>query len=232
MDELLKLLKENARETPENLARMLNQSVEEIQRRIQDYEKRGVIRGYQAVVNRDALDSDLVTAVIEVKVTPEREGGFNHIAKRISKGIFTWPGKADIPHAWAYLPDLAEAFVRLADKADRLPAFSHLHFAGHNVTGIEMHAAAEKALGRKLKRAALPGFLLSLAGLFSPMMRETKQVFHLWQKPHRMDGAALEAVIGPLPHTPLDHAVRDALKALGHVKSNAARPSVAEARPA
>ena len=74
MDELLKLLKENARETPENLARMLNQSVEEIQRRIQDYEKRGVIRGYQAVVNRDALDSDLVTAVIEVKVTPEREG--------------------------------------------------------------------------------------------------------------------------------------------------------------
>ena len=154
------------------------------------------------------------------------------IAKRTGRGTFTWPGKADIPHAWAYLPDLAAAFVRLTEKADRLPAFSRLHFAGHNVTGTEMHAAAEKALCRKLKRAALPGFLLSLAGLFSPMMRETKEVFHLWQKPHRMDGAALEAVIGPLPHTPLDHAVRDALKALGHVKSNAARPSVAEARPA
>ena len=154
------------------------------------------------------------------------------IAKRAGKSIFTWPGRADIPHAWAYLPDLAAAFVRLTEKADRLPAFSRLHFAGHNVSGTEIHAAAEKALGRKLKRAALPGFLLSLAGLFSPMMRETKEVFHLWQKPHRMDGAALEAVIGPLPHTPLDHAVRDALKALGHVKSNAARPSVAEARPA
>ena len=92
--------------------------------------------------------------------------------------------------------------------------------------------AAEKAMGRKLKRAALPGIVLSIAGLFSAMMRETKAVFYLWQKPHRMDGSVLEAVTGPLPHTPLDRAVRDALAALGHVKNNAAHPSVLEARPA
>lgn len=154
------------------------------------------------------------------------------IAKRTGKNIFTWPGRRDIPHAWAYLPDLAEAFVRLAEKADSLPAFSHFHFGGHNVSGLEMHAAAEKALGRKLKRASLPGIVLSIAGLFSAMMRETKEVFYLWQKPHRMDGSALEAVIGPLPHTPLDQAVHDALAALGHVKNNAARPSALEARTA
>ena len=154
------------------------------------------------------------------------------IAKRAGKSIFTWPGRADIPHAWAYLPDLAEAFVRIADKADSLPAFSLFHFGGHTVTGLEMQAAAEKAMGRKLKRAALPGIVLSIAGLFSAMMRETKAVFYLWQKPHRMDGSVLEAVTGPLPHTPLDRAVRDALAALGHVKNNAAHPSVLEARPA
>jgi len=85
MDELLKLLKKNALETPEDLAKMLNISVESVKAKIAGYEKSGVIRGYQAVVNQDQLDIDLVTAVIEVKVTPEREGGFNHIAERISK---------------------------------------------------------------------------------------------------------------------------------------------------
>jgi len=85
MDELLKLLKKNALETPEDLAKMLNISVEAVKAKIAGYEKSGVIRGYQAVVNQDQLDINLVTAVIEVKVTPEREGGFNHIAERISK---------------------------------------------------------------------------------------------------------------------------------------------------
>lgn len=85
MDELLKLLKKNALETPEDLAKMLGISADTVKAKIADYEKSGVIRGYQAVVNQDQLDIDLVTAVIEVKVTPEREGGFNRIAERISK---------------------------------------------------------------------------------------------------------------------------------------------------
>jgi len=85
MDELLKLLKKNALESPANLAKMLGMTEAAVKTKITEYEKAGVIRGYQAVVNHDQLDLDLVTAVIEVKVTPEREGGFNHIAERISK---------------------------------------------------------------------------------------------------------------------------------------------------
>ena len=85
MDELLKLLKKNALETPENLAKMLNLSADEVRAKIADYENRGIIRGYQAVVNEDQLSTSRVTAVIEVKVTPEREGGFNAVAERISK---------------------------------------------------------------------------------------------------------------------------------------------------
>lgn len=85
MDELLKLLKKNALETPENLAKMLNLSPAEVRAKIEDYELRGIIRGYQAVVNEDQLSHSRVTAVIEVKVTPEREGGFNYVAERISK---------------------------------------------------------------------------------------------------------------------------------------------------
>lgn len=85
MDELLKLLKRNALETPENLAKMLNLGVDEVKKKIAEYEKRGIIRGYQAVLDEDQLPISRVTAVIEVKVTPEREGGFNAVAERISK---------------------------------------------------------------------------------------------------------------------------------------------------
>lgn len=85
MDVLLQMLKRNALETPENMAKMLNLSPEAVRAKIKDYEDRGIIRGYQAVVNEDQLSHSRVTAVIEVKVTPEREGGFNLVAERISK---------------------------------------------------------------------------------------------------------------------------------------------------
>ena len=85
MDELLSLLKKNALESPQNLARMLNTTVKRVKAKIASYEKAGVIRGYQAIVNEDQLDLGRVYAAIEVKITPEREGGFNRIATRISK---------------------------------------------------------------------------------------------------------------------------------------------------
>ena len=85
MDELLKILEANALESRENIARMLGVPVAEVDQRIADYEKRGIIRGYQALLNEDQLDLDKVTAVIEVKITPEREGGFNRIAERIGR---------------------------------------------------------------------------------------------------------------------------------------------------
>jgi DNA-binding Lrp family transcriptional regulator len=85
MDELLKILEGNALESRETIAKMLNLPVAEVNKRIAEYERTGVIRAYQAILNEDQLDLDNVTAVIEVKVTPEREGGFNHVAERISR---------------------------------------------------------------------------------------------------------------------------------------------------
>ena len=101
MDELLKLLKNNALETPEDLAKMLGTTPDDVRARIADYEKRGVIRGYQAIVNEDQLDIAQVKAVIEVKVIPEREGGFDHVAARISKfpevqAVYLMSGRFDL----------------------------------------------------------------------------------------------------------------------------------------
>jgi len=85
MDELLEILQSNALLPREDIARMLELPVDKVKERIAEYEKRGVIRGYQAILNEDQLDLDKVTAVIEVKVTPQREGGFDTIAERISR---------------------------------------------------------------------------------------------------------------------------------------------------
>ncbi len=85
MDELLKLLKNNAKESPETLAKLLRTTPAEISGRIAGYEAAGIIQGYQTVINEDKLEDGPVTAAIEVRLTAEREGGFNRIAERISR---------------------------------------------------------------------------------------------------------------------------------------------------
>jgi DNA-binding Lrp family transcriptional regulator len=85
MDKLLQLLERNALLTPDKLAHMLGSKPDEIKRQIEAYEKEGVILGYKAIVNHGKEIKDHVRAVIEVRVTPEREGGFDRTAERISR---------------------------------------------------------------------------------------------------------------------------------------------------
>ena len=84
MDKLLQILETNAKLTPEKMAQMLGVSAEEVQCQIADLEKKGIIRGYRAVINDDQLNLNRVKAVIEVRVMPEREGGFDRMAERVS----------------------------------------------------------------------------------------------------------------------------------------------------
>jgi DNA-binding Lrp family transcriptional regulator len=85
MDPLLKLLKENAALKPAQLAAMLNITESEAAASIKRYEREQVILGYRTVLNEEKLGLERVRAVIEVKITPEREGGFNRLAERIAK---------------------------------------------------------------------------------------------------------------------------------------------------
>jgi DNA-binding Lrp family transcriptional regulator len=85
MDPLLKLLQENAAAKPGHLAKMLNLSEAEVAATIKQYETDGVILGYRAILNEEKMGLDNVRAVIEVKITPERGGGFDRLAERIAK---------------------------------------------------------------------------------------------------------------------------------------------------
>lgn len=85
MDSLLKLLQENAALRPAQLAAMLNMSESEVAAKIKAYEGEQVILGYRAILNEEKLGLEVVRAVIEVKITPERGGGFDRLAERIAK---------------------------------------------------------------------------------------------------------------------------------------------------
>jgi nucleoside-diphosphate-sugar epimerase len=136
------------------------------------------------------------------------------LASKLGKGRVVHPGPMDVPHAWAYLPDLAAAFVDLAERASDLPDHATFGFPGHAPTGAELHAALEAATGRTLRRARLPWPLIRAAGLVNPTMREVAEMAYLWRVPHRIDGAALEAAIGRIPRTDLVEALRTALDGL------------------
>ncbi len=85
MDDLLKILKSNAHTPVEDLAKELNLSEAEVRARIGKFERDGVILGYQALIDATKAGNGSVTAVIEVKITPERGGGFDRLASRIAK---------------------------------------------------------------------------------------------------------------------------------------------------
>jgi len=85
MDELLKLLRDDASLTPAQIAGRLNLVESEVETKIKELETNGVILGYRTVINEEKLEVDIVRAVIEVKITPEREGGFDRLATRIAR---------------------------------------------------------------------------------------------------------------------------------------------------
>ncbi len=129
----------------------------------------------------------------------------------------TYPGKPEIGHAWAYLPDLAETIARLADIEATLPVFDSFHFGGHWLErGIEIAEATRRVASRPdLPIRRMPWWLFYLAAPFVTFMREALEMRYLWQRPLRLDNGKLRALIGEEPHTDLDTALRHTLAALG-----------------
>ena len=85
MKPLLQLLRKNARESTADLAGMLGATPADVQAEIAEYERQGVIRGYRAVINETLADAGDVRAAIELRIRPERSGGFDRIAQRIGQ---------------------------------------------------------------------------------------------------------------------------------------------------
>ena len=85
-EKIISLLRRNARMSVEDIALQLNAASSEVASVMDEMEKSGIIRGYTAIISDDAPGAEKrVKALIEVKVTPNRDGGFDRVARRIAK---------------------------------------------------------------------------------------------------------------------------------------------------
>lgn len=85
MEEILEILEKNSRYSDEKIAIMTGKTVEEVRDIIRDYEEQSIIAGYTTLVNWENTGKETVTALIEVKVTPQRGEGFDKVAERLYK---------------------------------------------------------------------------------------------------------------------------------------------------
>jgi len=98
---LLELLQENCKYTEQELAILLNTTPEEVKRQIAYYEETGVICGYKALINWEKVPGSDVRALIELKVMPKRDKGFDEIAQRVMsfkevEGVYLMAGDYDL----------------------------------------------------------------------------------------------------------------------------------------
>ncbi len=144
------------------------------------------------------------------------------VAKELPRGIVRYPAASGVHTAWAYLPDLAQAFVRVADQRAALGPHAVLHFAGHNLCAADwlqvlaapMVARGWLPAGKAAQHKTLPWWGLRIAGWFSPMLAALVEMRYLWQRSYGLDNFALVRLIGPEPRTPLVQAVAGAVDGL------------------
>ena len=175
---------------------------------------------------RDAARAGLHVAILRAGDFfggPGRGAWFDLVMlKQLRAGRIVYPGRTDVLHAWAYLPDLAQAFVQAAQQQSRRAAFEVLHFPGHALTGSALASAVEASAHRvgilapttRLQVSGMPWSLIRVGGLVVPMWREIAELRYLWRVPHRLSGERLASVIGTVPHTPLEPALDAALREL------------------
>lgn len=126
-----------------------------------------------------------------------------------------------VGHSWAYLPDLAQAMVRLLDLGQQDPArlrnFERVGFEGFwDANGSALPAAIRAAIGDdSIRESGFPWWFMRLAALFGGFPREAVDILPIWRHPVRLDNSRLVELLGEEPRTPIVEAVRTTLAGLG-----------------
>jgi nucleoside-diphosphate-sugar epimerase len=160
------------------------------------------------------------------------QAGNNWFAAMVKPGkpvrSLTYPGRRNLRHAWAYLPDVGETVARLLERESDLAVFERFHFAGHWVDGDTMTDAIRHAVGDpQLSVRSFPWWLVTLASPFVKLFRELREMHYLWQQPLQLDNRKLVNLLGSEPRTSLDQATRETLlglRCLDNVTSNPDTP--------
>ncbi len=122
------------------------------------------------------------------------------------------PGARDVPHAWAYLPDLTRAAVLLAERRETLETFEEVGFPGFTLSLDELTRLIGRAAGRDIRVKAFPWWQIILALPFWAMGRRLFEMRYLWSMPHRIDGTRFAEFLpdfqGTDPLTAIGAAIR------------------------
>ncbi|MBT9292503.1 NAD-dependent epimerase/dehydratase family protein [Prosthecodimorpha staleyi] len=176
---------------------------------------------------RVALERKLAAAAPEVPSLILRAGDFFGPGTRASwfAQAMVRPGRsvrkftslaAGVPHAYAYLPDLAATFVGLLAIPERLRPHETLQFAGHwDATGRQMGDAVRRIVGRDVPEAGFPWWMMRLLAPFGGFPKEVLEIEPVWKHPMRLDNRRLVSLLGVEPHTALDQAVAATLADMG-----------------
>jgi nucleoside-diphosphate-sugar epimerase len=117
------------------------------------------------------------------------------MAPSLAKGVLTYPGNAEIDHAWAFLPDVARAAVMLADRRHALPRYADIAFPGYTLSGRQMAALAAHVLGRPVRVKAMNWLPLQIARPFWKLAAPLLEMRYLWNKPHHLSRHGIDAVL-------------------------------------
>lgn len=137
------------------------------------------------------------------------------ILARAGKGIITALGPADALHAYAYLPDMARAAVRLVALGNALPAYADIPFAGHAFTIDDLASRVARLTGRPMRVKAFPLWIFTLASPVWELARELREMLYLNRFPHWMDPGPLRHWLPDWQDTALDEVIRAHLRKLG-----------------
>ena len=133
------------------------------------------------------------------------------IAAKSKRGKTVYPGPLDVPHAWAYLPDVGRAAALLAEQRRSFARFETFGFGGYGITGRELVEGIGETLGKRQKPGGVPWWIFRLLGLFSANIHELIEMRYLWRVAHVVDGAKLAKALPEFKPTPLADALGQAL---------------------
>jgi len=136
------------------------------------------------------------------------------ILAKLSKSRLVYPGDPEIPHAWAYLPDLARGAVDLAAKREELDQFEDVPFPGYTLTGRALACLVAQASGQEVRPNRMSWLLLRLASPVWPMARGLLEMRYLWDMPHSIDPAHFDALLPDFAGTPPAEALATAVRGL------------------
>ncbi len=153
------------------------------------------------------------------------------MAPTLSRGILTYPGARDVPHAWAFLPDLARAAVALVEQRQDLPRFADIAFPGYTLTGQDLGRLCARGLGRDVRVREMAWWPLRIARPFWRMAGPLVEMSYLWSKPHHLSRQSFDAVLPGFRDTDPQSAIEQAMAPVLDVKEGSDRPKPDHAAP-